>query len=1126
LSLFQLMLVHTEGKQDYSLLPPAEQEVLRRATRPKPPQRFPNTLEMVRALRAADRANRFRTTPPPKSPSGDKVPGTGTSGPPKVVGERLEAGQEPVAGYRLVRRLGRVGFGEVWEAKGPGGMQRALTFIRNLDGQQDRQVFRALDLVRELDHAHLVRLHGYWVRAADGAVIPDEEIGLPDVPAPASLVVATDLASKNLLQRWQEGRERGEPGVPLRELIRYVREAADGIDYLNAQEPAVVHRDIKPENLLLTKNDRVKVNFGLAELVEGASAATRTASAGLTAHYAAPELFHGTVSRRTDQYSLALTYYRVRTGRLPFAGNPTQADVIRAHTEGRLDLSGVGEAERAVLARATAVDPDDRYGSCTAMAEALNAALGLSRPLTPLPPTPSKPEPPVWIEEADSWLPEDVRTTKPPTTPSKPILTPSKPRLPEWAKETTSWPQVDLDTPKPPPYVPPPPPPSRWAVKAAVAVLLLALAAWGVYHFRPRPPIDPVAALQERVGKDVDGLLEGHYFGRAAAAVRDAVTQGAGTEWAEGQHERVRGAWRQFAEERQPEYASLREYRSLLTEYPDDQAARTRVAELEVVLGVQERREKVEREVDNLLKAHNFPAAVKRIRAEEGKPADAPWIEELHRKVRGAWRLFAGSKPEAEEVLELKALLAEYKGDSAAQDRLQQLVNLSTLRDKVTAAVSRLVGQGDYAGAAGQIRNAEDQGADAAWTKGLYERVRKERLQAAAAKRTVEAQLNEYEAILAVPVYRGDPDAQARVKSLRAVVAQKKQLVADIDKLLGANDFAGAVERLKSAEAQPVDPPLVAAQRSRVRDAWRAFAAGKTKVEDKHREYVALLKAYPDDTEASAQAELLKKKLDALVLSLGDGVTIPLVEIAIPPGGQKFQMGSPLNEPGRTIYEGPWQMTLKRGYYLGETEVTVGQFRRFARETNYKPLPRRNPPLTWDQPELKEQSDNHPVVAVTWTEAVAFCKWLSAKTGRRCRLPTEVEWEYAARAGKNTVFANGNMISPQDANFECTFPVKDLSVNGQARQNTAEVRQYPPNAWGLYDVHGNAAEWCADVYQDNKPQPPGDTPLALVEDANKFRTARGGSWRSPAEECRCAYRWRMLGSTPSSAIGFRICVEQ
>ena len=160
-----------------------------------------------------------------------------------------------------------------------------------------------------------------------------------------------------------------------------MHQSAEAIDHLNFHEPAIVHRDIKPENILLTKNRQVKVSdFGLAKLVEGTSAAINTASVGMTLAYAAPELFRNKVTRWTDQYSLALTYYRLRTGRLPFEDGMGPIQMMQAHASGTLDFSGIGDGEQTVLRRACAVECEGRFGSCVEFVEALATAAGISRP--------------------------------------------------------------------------------------------------------------------------------------------------------------------------------------------------------------------------------------------------------------------------------------------------------------------------------------------------------------------------------------------------------------------------------------------------------------------------------------------------------------------------------------------------------------------------------------------------------------------------------------------------------------------------------------------------------------------------------------------------------------------------
>src|SRR5262249_6766241 len=137
------------------------------------------------------------------------------------------------------------------------------------------------------------------------------------------------------------------------------------------------HRDIKPENILLAANTVKVTDFGLAKVVEGTSAIIHGDSAGLTLSYAAPEVFSNTVTSWSDQYSLAVTYFHLRTGKLPFkATAPTEIFVI--HVEGRLNLDALPELERTVTARATAKDPTKRFPTCTDMVRALEDACGIA----------------------------------------------------------------------------------------------------------------------------------------------------------------------------------------------------------------------------------------------------------------------------------------------------------------------------------------------------------------------------------------------------------------------------------------------------------------------------------------------------------------------------------------------------------------------------------------------------------------------------------------------------------------------------------------------------------------------------------------------------------------------------
>jgi hypothetical protein len=268
---------------------------------------------------------------------------------------------EPVPGYRLVRQRGRGGFGEVWEAVGPGGFPVALKFV-NLGGKVGESELRALDVIKGIRHAHLLSTFGAW-QVAD------------------RLIIAVELADGTLLDRLEESVAQGRQGIPGPELLEYMREAAKGLDYLNesrhcwdGQERAgIQHRDIKPQNMLLV-GGTVKVgDFGLARVLEGTLASH---SGGLTPAYAAPEFFEQRATPWSDQYSLAVTYCHLRGGRLPFAGSP--AALMAGHLTREPDLSMLPREERAVVARALAKDPQKRWPNCQEFVKALGTLPGLS----------------------------------------------------------------------------------------------------------------------------------------------------------------------------------------------------------------------------------------------------------------------------------------------------------------------------------------------------------------------------------------------------------------------------------------------------------------------------------------------------------------------------------------------------------------------------------------------------------------------------------------------------------------------------------------------------------------------------------------------------------------------------
>ncbi|MCX7112396.1 MAG: SUMF1/EgtB/PvdO family nonheme iron enzyme [Proteobacteria bacterium] len=231
---------------------------------------------------------------------------------------------------------------------------------------------------------------------------------------------------------------------------------------------------------------------------------------------------------------------------------------------------------------------------------------------------------------------------------------------------------------------------------------------------------------------------------------------------------------------------------------------------------------------------------------------------------------------------------------------------------------------------------------------------------------------------------------------------------------------------------------------------------------------------------------------------LQDGSLGPVMSII--PGG-RFLMGSPENEAGRSNNERQHEVEVE-SFAIGQYAVTFEEYDRFAVATG------RGKP--------KDQGwgrGRHPVINVTWNDAVAYAEWLSALTGEPYRLPTEAEWEFACRAGTTTPFHFGETISTDLANYNGNYTYGN-GKKGVYREKTVEVGQFPANAWGLHDMHGNVWEWTASVYDR---QYGGAEWQVSADYAAGNRVVRGGSWGGNPQYLRSAYR---LGDTSDGAINF------
>ncbi len=236
------------------------------------------------------------------------------------------------------------------------------------------------------------------------------------------------------------------------------------------------------------------------------------------------------------------------------------------------------------------------------------------------------------------------------------------------------------------------------------------------------------------------------------------------------------------------------------------------------------------------------------------------------------------------------------------------------------------------------------------------------------------------------------------------------------------------------------------------------------------------------------------------------GMTLRLI-----PGG-KYLLGSPPDEAGRYWHEGPQHMVELSPFYITDKEITNAQYGQFLAATGYPA------PLYWQDKHLN--GPTQPVVGVTWHDAVAFAAWLSGVTGQKYRLPTEAEWEAAARGGLVAQpFPWGKQPPEQGGRFLANFNPNPYDKDGY--HYTAPVGSFPANGFGLYDMAGNVAEWCQDWYDaeayKNRPRL---NPSGPATGTN--RVLRGGSWYSRARELRSAARHFAPPGRTDGFIGFRL----
>ncbi len=262
-----------------------------------------------------------------------------------------------------------------------------------------------------------------------------------------------------------------------------------------------------------------------------------------------------------------------------------------------------------------------------------------------------------------------------------------------------------------------------------------------------------------------------------------------------------------------------------------------------------------------------------------------------------------------------------------------------------------------------------------------------------------------------------------------------------------------------------------------------------------------------------------QKSIRQKIEDLGNGIKFQMVYI---PGGT-FTMGSPESEEGRDDDEGPQHDVTVPPFFMGKYPVTQGQWKEIASRTDLKvKLDLKLEPSYFKEPYQDIDRWHRPVERVSWYEAVEFCERLSKLTQRNYRLPSEAEWEYACRAGTTTPFYFGNTITPELVNYNGRY-VYGNAQKGEYRGETTPVGQFYPNAFGLYDMHGNVSEWCLDTWHNSYDGAPTDGSVWETGGHSTRRVRRGGSWYHFPRRCRSAYRYYYLSvETDINYIGFRL----
>jgi len=266
----------------------------------------------------------------------------------------------------------------------------------------------------------------------------------------------------------------------------------------------------------------------------------------------------------------------------------------------------------------------------------------------------------------------------------------------------------------------------------------------------------------------------------------------------------------------------------------------------------------------------------------------------------------------------------------------------------------------------------------------------------------------------------------------------------------------------------------------------------------------------------NARGKIIKRQRhQAQFFSQDLGRRASLAMVAIP--GGSFVMGAPETEQGSRERERPQHQVTVKPFYMSKYPITQAQWRAVAA------LPQINQPLKPNPSRF--QGNQRPVEQVSWYDAQEFCARLARQTGMAYQLPTEAQWQYASRAGTTTPFYFGETITSKLANYQSSITYAS-ERKGIYREQTTPVGSFPPNVFGLYDMHGNVWEWSADLWHENYQDAPSDDKIWELKDKsvedNPTGLSLGGSWATVPQHSRSAFRQSFHANLRLMNIGFRV----